>query len=627
MREESDCMHCKRFDACPRRIPMVRQWAAHERKDPLLRASAWARGLAQVGVLLMGLGLGLFWMGHPAASAVDDAVASLPLVAGAPPFNSWWDDGYQCLALDDSGNCYVTSRFGGTVDFNREAGLDVKDSGSLPPSSELYGYQPGGDAYVTCYRSNGAYGWTQTFGSDVGAIERGVAVANGTVYVVGAFNGKDAGIGGQGILASTSGKLYKGRYFGYEIFVMALDAATGAPKAGFGTGGIVMLGSGPSHQYNLSGSNSGVAVAVYEGTIYVTGYLLNPNGFTRRAFILALDASTGAKRMGFGNEGIQIFGGSGWAWGSGIAIQNGIVYVNGHFQGSNFGLGGSGGFSTVPSPISNNTDVFMLALDAETGQAKSAFGQNGVVLFSGTSHEFPKGLAISGNTLFAAGTFSGSIGFWGAGTVQNQGGDDTYVLALDASSGAPKASFGSGGIQTFGSQSQTAAVHWSGGGLWAQGDTVYVSGGFNGMGFGLGGTGTVNQISSRPDADTSAFLLALDATTGIYKSNFGNGGVRLFGGSLPPVYYGATEAGWSLAASPQRLVWFGRLVNTNAGFDGLGISGPRPPGYASFLWSLDPVTGLPLSSSKNRNDLNADGKADILLRHPSSGEVFLWLMK
>ena len=38
------------------------------------------------------------------------------------------------------------------------------------------------------------------------------------------------------------------------------------------------------------------------------------------------------------------------------------------------------------------------------------------------------------------------------------------------------------------------------------------------------------------------------------------------------------------------------------------------------------LAGPPIAS-KRRTDFNSDGKDDILLRHPSSGNVNLWLMR
>src|SRR5206468_1124636 len=94
-----------------------------------------------------------------------------------------------------------------------------------------------GEAFVTRFNADGSYAWTQTFGGSQLDKAVKVAVYGDTIYVLGNFSGTDAHIGDESnpIKAENGGD--------FSGFVMALDSATGKPRAGFGSGGVQVFGN------------------------------------------------------------------------------------------------------------------------------------------------------------------------------------------------------------------------------------------------------------------------------------------------------------------------------------------------------------------------------------------------
>jgi len=123
-----------------------------------------------------------------------------------------------------------------------------------------------------------------------------------------------------------------------DCFVIALDPLSGAPKAGFGSGGI----------QTISGSriDAGFDIALNGSTLYVTGAFnsATPASAARarpsprpaatacwRSLSARLDATTGAARTSFGinSSGIQTYGGTALDESNGIAVSGTTVYVSG----------------------------------------------------------------------------------------------------------------------------------------------------------------------------------------------------------------------------------------------------------------------------------------------------------
>src|SRR5262249_55069475 len=152
----------------------------------------------------------------------------------------------------------------------------------------------------------------------------------------------NAGFGGTGAYSANSS----------DVFVMALNAANGEPVASFGNGGVQTFG-GP-------GDDRGYALALSGSSLFVTGKFSGRNGIPTGggpdAFVLALNASTGAVLTGFGTNGAQTFGGAEDDAGNAIVTAGSAVYIAGTFTSVSAGVGGPGNLAAR-----GPSDAFVLA--------------------------------------------------------------------------------------------------------------------------------------------------------------------------------------------------------------------------------------------------------------------------
>jgi len=87
------------------------------------------------------------------------------------------DDAAHAVAVDQTGNIYVTGPFLGRVNFD-------------PDGSDEHESHGGTDVFVTKLGPDGSYGWTRTFGGAADDFSDGLAVDNlSNVYVAGIFRG------------------------------------------------------------------------------------------------------------------------------------------------------------------------------------------------------------------------------------------------------------------------------------------------------------------------------------------------------------------------------------------------------------------------------------------------------
>ena len=459
------------------------------------------------------------------------------------------------------------------MDFNPGVGSDIKTSinGST-------------DTFITKFNANGTYAWTQTFGGSGGDRANSLALSpdGSTLYVAGVFNSSDAQIGGTGPTVASAG--------GFDVFVLALNTASGAAMTTFGrsSSGIQTFGGTGTDQAGglvTDGSTVWVVGTFASASVQIggTGPSVSSSGGSD-AFILALDATTGAAKPGFGlsSSGIQKFGGSGADFGYGVAFSGTTLYATGSFASATAQIGGAG-----PS-VSNagSDDAYVIALDPATGAAKTAFGlsSSGIQTFGGTSSDIGHGLLASASTLYVTGGYGSQpakIGGTGTG-VSTAGSYDVFVLALDLTTGAAKTTFGpnSNGIQSFGGTQGDIGYD-----LALSGTTLYVGGMLISPDAQVAGTGpVVSAIGALGDKD--GFVLALDATTGAAKTAFGYNasGVQRIGGT-------GDDLLWGLAVSGTNLFVGGTSSSTNLGVGGAGNNDST--NFGGFFLQLDLNTGAP----------------------------------
>ena len=288
----------------------------------------------------------------------------------------------EAIAVDSSGNSYITGYFSGTVDFG---GGDVTSAGNT-------------DIFVLKLNSSGTFQWVSTFGSTGRDVGYGIAVdSSGNYYILGYFEGT-VDFGG-GDVTSVSAR---------DIFVLKLDSS--------GTFQWVNTFGGTSDNVGIGiavdSSGNSYILGYFEGTVNFGGGNVTPAGYND-IFVLKLNSSGTF-------QWVSTFGSTSNDVGIGIAVDSsGNSYITGYFEGTvDFGGG------NITS--SGGADIFVLKLNSSgTFQWVSTFG--------GTSTDVGYGIAVdSSGNFYITGYFQGTVDF-GGGDVTSAGNTDIFVLKLNSS--------------------------------------------------------------------------------------------------------------------------------------------------------------------------------------------------
>jgi len=477
----------------------------------------------------------------------------------ANPFPPVIVGGLEGGAVDGFGNKYVTGTVsGGGRDFNPGTGADFK---ILSSSSA---------AFITRYNTDGTYAWTQTFDGSLTEEGAGVVINNGIAYWFGTFNSTDAIIGtGPTQFSSTSTSV--------DVFIIALDAATGSPIATFGSNGLAKFGGTANDDIDTVGFDNGVVyfggstqsndiLFFGAGPINNIGGALNEDGY-----IAAFNPATGMPVTAFSGDGVQFFGGSGTDNVSAITISSGTLYVTGEFTSSDAGLGASG-----PLMSTGQEDVFVLALNT-SGAAVTAFSGDGIQQFGGsTGSDSPDAIAVGPGVVYVGGTFfSNNASIGGAGSFAADVSGAAFILALDISTGAPITNFDADGLLIFGGTGQEDVES-----LVIQGSTLFVAGQTVSPNFAIGSSTPFAAPSGSPEV----YFAALSPSTGVPIPVFGGDGVKQFGGGSSDFVVGTAVFG-------SNLLVIGNFFSTDAGFDGPG--GFNSTGFEGFMVALNLTNGNP----------------------------------
>jgi hypothetical protein len=313
---------------------------------------------------------------------------AFPLHA-APPFHFWSqrfggansDQGYS-VAVDPSGNVYVTGYFEGTANFG---GADLVSAGFI-------------DIFVVKYNSAGVHQWSKSFGSYGADIGQDIAVdASGSVYVTGYFTAT-VDFGG-GILGGSGTSIFVAKYNSSGVHQWSKSFGSGIVTQGWG-----------------------IAVDA-SGNVFITGYIYGTVDFGGGGLVSAgfVDIFVAKFNSAGVHQWSQRFGSADGDVGYGIAADAlGNVFVTGYFSGTvDFGGGGlvsAGGF-----------DIFVAKYNsAGAHQWSKRFG-------SGGAADEGLGVAVDGSgNVLVTGLFSGTADFGGGGLVSVGGSDDIFVAKYNA---------------------------------------------------------------------------------------------------------------------------------------------------------------------------------------------------
>ena len=291
------------------------------------------------------------------------------------------------VAVDGSGNVFMTGYFKGTVSF-----------GGATFTSSLGGL----DVFVAKYAAaDGSHLWSKNFPSGANELGAGIAVdGSGNVVITGWFDGYINFGGPPTVLGSLGGR---------NVFVTKLSGSDGSHIWSF------LVGNG--------GDQAANAVAVdRSGDVVLTGYFMDSIDFgggvlstlttMQQVFVVKLSGATGAHLWS------KAFPSTNWAQGYGIAVDGGgNVLVSGAFQGSINPGGGALNSAGLE-------DIFITKLSGSSG------GYVWAKRFGGTNND--RGLAVAvdgGANAVMAGFFQNTADF-GAGSLTSAGGSDGFVVNL-----------------------------------------------------------------------------------------------------------------------------------------------------------------------------------------------------
>ena len=305
----------------------------------------------------------------------------------------------------------------------------------------------------------------------------------------------------------------------------------------------------------------GSGIVTVNGTVYVCGeryHYTDPAtlapGATppaaSNAIVIAFDATTGALKKSFGDQGIAAFAGIDGATAAAITASGSTLYVTGIQYPDYIHI-------AVDPPVGSKTLIaqlptsktFVWSLDAVSGAPTAAFGSGGVVTLDDLAGENSgRSIALADGSLFATGTVfnfaSLPVGVTplaaSAAAKSNSatssllrpyffGSQNAFVASLNPTTGALNSAFAGTGIKSIGGGSV------SGNGLAVANGVIYITGGFT-LDPAItsvirGGAFTVDPKAAAAAAEvsTDVFVLALDATTGTESSTFGTNGMIFFG--------------------------------------------------------------------------------------------------
>ena len=291
------------------------------------------------------------------------------------------DDGGYSIAIDSSGNSYVTGYFHSTASFGN---ITLTSSGSY-------------DIFVAKLDSNGNWLWAKKAGGTSDDYGYSITIDfSGNSYVTGYFY-STASFGTTTLTSSGD----------CDIFVAKMDSSgnwLGANQAG---------GTGEDYGFSIAIDSS--------GNSYVTGYFqgIAYFGTTTLTSSGGDDIFVATLNNGGNWQWAQKAGGTSWDYGLGIAIDSsGNSYVTGYFY-------STASFGTTTLTSSGNYDIFVAKLDSDGNWLWA--NQAG-----GTSWDYGLGIAIdsSGNS-YVTGYFQGTASF-GTTTITSSGNYDIFVAKLDS---------------------------------------------------------------------------------------------------------------------------------------------------------------------------------------------------
>ena len=286
------------------------------------------------------------------------------------------------IAVDGSGNVYVTGYYQGTATFGGIAKISVGSN----------------DIFVAKYNSSGNMQWVQSAGGPSIDIGQSIAVdGSGNVYVTGYYNGT-ATFGATTITSAGS----------YDIFVAKYDP----------------VGVSWAWVQSAGGTSSDICYSIAvdgSGNVYVTGYYQGTATFGATT-ITSVGGSNDIFVAKYNSSGsvqwVQSAGGPSSDNGYSIAVDgSGNVYVTGYYY-------GTATFGATPITSAGGGDIFVVKYN-NSGSVQW------VQSAGGTNADSGKSIAVDGSgNIYVTGYYYGTATF-GATSITSAGFSDIFVARLD----------------------------------------------------------------------------------------------------------------------------------------------------------------------------------------------------
>lgn len=294
----------------------------------------------------------------------------------------------QGIAVDASGNCYITGYFKGSLSI----GTNVLTGGSGSATSAIFVIKLDVSGNITWTKQN-ALGQCNAY--DIACDNVGNAYVTG--YFVGSVTLGTNTLTGSGL---------------FDMYVTKITSSGTFEWAKSGGGTSIDQGN----RIAIDGSNNIYVTGYYTGSSTFSGTPLTSVGSSADVFI-AKYKSDGTLTW------VKSAGGTQADIASGIdADANGNIFITGYYQGSTT-------FGTAPAITSNGAfDIFAAKYDS-SGNCKWASGAGG------SNGDYGYAIKAKSGKVYIAGSFSGSATF-GSSSLTSAGADDIYLAKLSDTTGS-----------------------------------------------------------------------------------------------------------------------------------------------------------------------------------------------
>ncbi len=435
----------------------------------------------------------------------------------------------SATAVDAAGNVYLAGSFTNAV---------VLGGTTLTSDGER-------DVFVAKFNpASNQFVWAQRAGGTGGDEANALAVSGTSVYVAGYFDSPTAGFGPTNLTNSGFS----------DVFVAKLTDAGSTSSFAW------------AEQAGGTDFDNARALAVSGTSVYVSGEFRSPTADFGPIALTNADTSTVpgtadvfvAKLTDMGSTGsfgwAQRAGGTGFDYTRALAVSGTSVYVSGEFSSS------MAGFGLTSLSSAGSADVFVAKLTDAGSTGSFAWAQRA----GGIRYDAPYALAISGSSVYIAGTFASPMAGFGLTSLPGTGSDDVFVAKLtDAgSTGSFAWAQRAGGI---GYDAPYA--------LAVSGSSVYVAGTFASPMAGFGAATLTNAGSY----DVFVAKLTDAGSTGSFAWAQRAGGT-------------GSDAAFAVAISGTVVYVAGDFDGLTANFGSITLSNPTQNSILGFLASLTDAT-------------------------------------